>query len=65
MSLFNNNTSTNVDWEKAKKDKEVIEMILTELKRYQFLILEGRKIAEVKQNTVIDNTIFNPPDSRN
>ena len=25
----------------------------------------GRKIAEVKQNTVIDNTIFNPPDSRN
>jgi hypothetical protein len=31
---FNNNTSTNVDWEKAKKDKEVIEMILTELKRY-------------------------------
>jgi aminoglycoside phosphotransferase (APT) family kinase protein len=34
---FNSNTSTNVDWEKAKKDKEVIEMILTELKRYESL----------------------------
>jgi aminoglycoside phosphotransferase (APT) family kinase protein len=31
---FNSNTSTNVDWEKAKKDKEVIEMILTELQQY-------------------------------
>jgi aminoglycoside phosphotransferase (APT) family kinase protein len=30
---FNSNTTSNVDWGKAKKDKEVIEMILTELKR--------------------------------
>jgi aminoglycoside phosphotransferase (APT) family kinase protein len=31
---FNSNTSPNVNWEKAEKDKEVIKMILMELQRY-------------------------------
>jgi hypothetical protein len=31
---FNSNTSPNVNWEKTKKDKEAVEMILRELKRY-------------------------------